>query len=75
MQATGNAEDNQPRIAQRRSPGLLLIIDHQLDRRMTMSGPIPAEAEGPESTLPYPPIHDDKPYVVLSDWWVWLASI
>ena len=24
----------------------------------------------PESTLPYPPIHKDKKFVVLTDWWV-----
>uniref|UniRef100_A0A0W0EX82 Uncharacterized protein n=1 Tax=Moniliophthora roreri TaxID=221103 RepID=A0A0W0EX82_MONRR len=25
----------------------------------------------PESTLPYPPIHKDKKFVVLSDWLGW----
>ena len=26
----------------------------------------------PESTLPYPPIHTDKKFVVLTDWSVWI---
>jgi len=26
----------------------------------------------PESTLPYPPLHKDKKFVVLSDWYVYL---
>lgn len=31
--------------------------------------------QAPESTLPYPPIHKDKKFVALSDWFVssWLA--
>jgi len=29
----------------------------------------------PESTLPYPPIHKDKKFVVLSDWLVCIVMI
>jgi len=33
----------------------------------TMSAAVPLEVP-PESTLPYPPLHTDAPFVVLSDW-------
>lgn len=29
----------------------------------------------PESTLPYPPVHVDKKFVVLSDWYVFFAYL
>lgn len=33
-----------------------------------------ATEEAPKSTLPYPPIHKDKKFVVLSDWCAHLLS-
>lgn len=32
------------------------------------------EPTTPESTLPYPPIHEDKQFIVLSDWSVHLRN-
>jgi len=34
-----------------------------------------AEPLAPGSTLPYPPIHEDKKFVVLSDWLVGLLTL
>jgi hypothetical protein len=44
-------------------------IDHEYKTLQLTA--MPADlVEAPESTLPYPPIHTDKKFVVLSDWFV-----
>lgn len=42
------------------------MIDHE--HKTLQLTAMPADQEVPESTLPYPPIHTDKKFVVLSDW-------
>ena len=42
------------------------MIDHEYKTLQLTA--MPADIEVPESTLPYPPIHKDKKFVVLSDW-------
>ena len=41
---------------------------------MTSNVQLDEEAPAPVSTLPYPPLHRDKKFVLLSDWLVLVRS-
>jgi len=42
-------------------------MDHE-NKTLQLTVMLADLSEAPESTLPYPPIHTDKKFVVLSDW-------